>query len=142
MNPVLITGSRGYTARSLMSDVLDKLDRSTLLIHGGAKGADKLCTSLAMELGFPRPHVVRPDYEYWVNQIGRPAGYRVAPTKRNELMLDGKISEDSDISPELIPQLVLAFFVEPVETGGTARCVEQARLRQIPVLRFSSSEPF
>jgi hypothetical protein len=139
---VLLTGSRAWTDRDMMKSVMLSYPLTTLFVHGGAGGADKLCTSLALALGFPKPHVVRPDYDYWVAKIGNGAGHKVAPTKRNELMLDGRIKEEGQVYPDLIPQEVIAFFVEPVETGGTARCVEQARLREIPVLRFSPYGPF
>jgi len=134
--PVLLTGTREWTNKELLIEVLDPYSRDTLFIHGGAKGLDSLANSVCLSLGFVKPHVVRPEYKYWIAKIGA-AGGKIAPMKRNCLMLDGKTSEEGTVHPSLCPNLVLAFFLMKKETGGTAHCVAEARKRQIPILRYT-----
>lgn len=133
---VLITGSRSWEDVETMRNVLLGFPRDTQFIHGGAQGADVLSSLILKELGFPDPHVVRPEYGYWKSKIGPKAGGRVAPLKRNELMLDGKTTEEGPVDASLIPDLVLSFFMNEEETGGTAACVKEARKRGISVQKF------
>ncbi len=129
---VLLTGSRSWTDKEYVRQVLEPYPRQTQFIHGGAKGLDSLAHSLLLEMGFVKPHVVRPEYDYWRDKIGR-AGFKVAPRKRNNLMLDGKTNEEGSVEPSLVPDLVISFFMNEEETGGTAHCTSEARLKGIPI---------
>jgi hypothetical protein len=119
-----------------MREALDPYDRkTTFLIHGGAKGGDAMAHRLWREMGFvTEPHVVRPEYDYWVAKIGKPAGYKVAPTKRNGLMVDGKLTEEGDVDASLIPDLVLAFYITKDCSGGTWDCHQKALKAKILVI--------
>jgi hypothetical protein len=134
---VLITGSRSWENIEVMKAALEELPRDAQLIHGGAKGADVMASLIAEMLGFDKkPHIVRPEYSYWKEKLGPKIGGRVAPLKRNVLMLEGKITEEGPVDPSLIPDLVLAFFMTDEETGGTAACVSEARKRNMPVTKY------
>lgn len=137
---VLVTGSRDWEDLETLETVLRALPKGTQLIHGGALGADVATTLLADAVGLPKPLVVRPEYDYWKEKIGPRAGGKVAPLKRNELMLDGKQTEEGESDPRLIPSFVIAFFMTDKETGGTARCVKEARKRGIPVVKFQADQ--
>jgi hypothetical protein len=152
---ILITGSRQFTNVEVMRAVLIEVPRDALIIHGGADGADVLSSVIMYDLEFQRPpHVVRPDYNYWIDyytnkiavksgqpygpKLGRKLGGLRAPQHRNEWMLDGKVNEEGSSDPSLVPDLVLAFFISEEETGGTTHCVREARKRQIPIVSFNS----
>lgn len=49
---VLVTGSREWTDRNAIQDCLLNHREGTVLIHGGCRGADKLCGAVGKELGF------------------------------------------------------------------------------------------
>jgi hypothetical protein len=138
--PVLVTGSRSWTDANKIKSVIRLAvevykGEEIFIIHGGALGADCLANMACRDLGITT-HIVRPEYDYWKAKIGW-AGYKVAPLRRNELMLDGKIIEEGPVEPSLVPVLVLAFNLNGSTTGGTAHCIGEAKKREIPVLEFT-----
>ena len=87
---VLITGGRNFAGRALMWSTLDRLHAEhhfTLLIHGDARGADRLAGEWARERGI---EVLACPADW--KRYGRGAG-----PKRNRQMLDER------------PDLVVAF---------------------------------
>jgi hypothetical protein len=132
---VLLTGSRAWTDKDVLFDIFDPWPRQTQFIHGGAKGLDSLAHSALLHLGFVKPHVVRPEYDLWKEKIGT-WGYKRAPRERNILMLDGRTTHEGTVHNNLIPEMVLAFFMGYDETGGTGHCVKEARKRSIPVKKY------
>ena len=127
---ILLSGTRQWTDKEYIRWALEGFPRTTQFIHGGAKGLDTLAHEVATELGFPEPIIVRPEYDYWFKKIGK-AGFKVAPNKRNVLMLEGKKTEEGSVDPSQIPFKVLAFFIGDKESGGTGNCVKEARKRNI-----------
>lgn len=112
---VLVTGGRGYDDAVAVWEALDALHRAegiALVIHGAAKGADRLGALWAKGRGVPDdPHPAawrRPD-----GTTDKGAGLR-----RNLEMLD------------LAPDAVVAF---PGGTG-TGHCVDNARRRGLRVI--------
>lgn len=112
---ILVCGSRSWTDRKRIERVLFEYmpeeawaDEPTI-IHGGAKGADRIAGDVAMWAGF------------WVE--AHPANWRkhgkAAGPLRNRAMLDTK------------PDLVIAFQVDG--SRGTQDCIDEARRRGIPV---------
>lgn len=108
---VLVCGSRKYANRWHVYEVLDAAHAAnpiSLIIHGGATGADALAHSWAVE------HDIRWNrYRANWKEYGNPAG-----PMRNQMMLD-----------QAKPDLVVAF---PGGTG-TADMVRKARAANVPV---------
>ena len=107
---VLVTGGRAYRKRAYLYGVLDAIHAATpitLLIEGGANGADALARHWAIARNVP--HLTfQAD---WI-LFGKAAG-----PMRNQRMVNQN------------PDLVVAF---PGDTG-TADCVRKARAKHIEV---------
>ncbi len=113
---ILITGSREWTnGRRIVERLLQEPD-GTVIIEGGAMGADSFAAHAAMALGFKRIEV-RADW----GKYGKSAG-----PIRNRQMLDMK------------PDLVLAFCKN--RSRGTMDCVNEALARKIPVELVDAEE--
>lgn len=112
---VLVCGGRGYADRARVYAVLDELIPS-LVIHGGAQGADRL----AAEWAAVRNRLQKAYRADWAT-YGRAAGYI-----RNQQMLD-----DGE------PELVVAF----PGGRGTADMVRRARAAGVPVREVSDDAP-
>ena len=106
---VLVTGSRKWSDYAAIYDRLAQLPKDSLIIEGGANGADALARTAANRLHFQRVTVKAKWREY-----GRSAG-----TRRNRAMLD------------LQPDLVLGFRIN--QSAGTTDCIDEARRRGIAV---------
>lgn len=107
---VLVTGGRAYKKRETVFTALSRVHTSTpitLLVHGGARGADQYAAQWAVANGVP----VKMYAADW-DKYGRPAG-----TRRNAIML-----------AEAKPDLLVAF---PGGTGTAdmVRRAEKAGLR-------------
>jgi hypothetical protein len=109
---LLVCGGRDFNDRALLDRTLDELHQRTpvsLLIHGGARGADAMAGDWAIAKGIETA-VYRPDW--------RRFGPRAGPL-RNHCMLDeGK------------PDLVVAF----PGGRGTADMIQRARDSGVPAL--------
>lgn len=110
---VLVTGGRDYVDReSALASALD-FERPSLVIQGGARGADAVAREWCRKTGTPCLTV----WALW-QQYGKPAGHI-----RNRVMVDdGK------------PHLVIAA----PGGSGTASCVSLAETAGIPVHRLVS----
>lgn len=115
---VVVSGSRGWTDVEKMREILGLLPEGTLIVHGGAPGADRMAGSLAIKLGLSSPIV----YPALWKQHGNAAGHI-----RNALMLD-----------EEKPDLVIAFW--DGESPGTKGMMELARKRDIEVWEIRSPD--
>ena len=111
-NIVLVTGSRYWTNRQTIHDTLKELPKDTLIIQGGARGADTLAREVAEELGLE----VKTFKAEW-DKYGRSAG-----PIRNQRMLD-----------ETHPSLVLVFHSDIEHSKGTKDMVERVRKTAIPI---------
>ena len=59
---VLCTGSREFQSLALVKGELDRLERPTIVMHGGAKGADRLVSqAIQGEFNPDRPRNQKPD---------------------------------------------------------------------------------
>jgi len=109
MLTVVVTGGRDYADREVVFKTLDKLHAAhhvTLLVEGGASGADALASAWARERKVPTKRV-KADWDRHGNAAG---------PIRNKQMLE-----------RFKPDVVVAF-----EGGaGTADCVEQSVTRGI-----------
>jgi hypothetical protein len=106
---VLVCGSRDWLDERAIYERLRRFAIGTVLLHGDARGADRLAAGVGRLLGF----VVRAFPADW-DRHGKKAGIL-----RNLAMLDEQ------------PDLVLAFRVNG--SRGTTHTIEAARRRGIPV---------
>ncbi len=115
---VIVCGDRkwgdgaGGAAYRKVRFVLEQLPKGTVIIEGGANGADTMGKNVAQELGFlVVEYPANWDYQH-----------RAAGQIRNVAMLsDGK------------PDLVLAFHSNIKQSKGTAHMVERARKAGVKV---------
>lgn len=115
MTRVIVCGGRDYYDQDRAFAVLDKLHAEagiSLIIEGGARGADHLAMSWAAER-----HVPRERYEAdWENQ-----GSFAGPARNKRMLDEGK------------PDLVIAF----PGGRGTADMVRKARRAGVEVVEIS-----
>jgi hypothetical protein len=119
---VLVCGSRDWVDRAPIERELRKLSSGTIIIHGGARGADTIAGEVAKELGF----VVRCYPADW-DKYGRGAGPR-----RNALML----IKEHRLPDDLIHK-VLAFSKDFENSRGTKDMMQKSTAKSIPVEAFS-----
>ena len=116
---VLITGGRSFEKRSLLTEALDRLHQErgiTTLIHGAAKGADRLAGEWAESRGI---EVIANPAEW--RRYGRAAG----PIRNKQMLAEHK------------PDVVVAF---PGSTG-TANMVSIAEKAGVEVVRINATDP-
>ena len=106
---VLVCGSRSFTDRKKIHARLSVFPSDTLIINGGAIGADSLADTIARDLKM-NTLIIRPMWD----KYGKSAGII-----RNNQMLD------------MGPDLVIAFY--DGVSRGTAYTINEARRRNIPV---------
>jgi hypothetical protein len=111
MMRILVCGGRDYDDRTKVFETLDTL-KPSVIIEGGARGADWIAATWGMENRVPR---MRFDADWQTH--GKAAG-----PIRNQLMLD-----------QGNPDLVLAF----PGGKGTADCVRRARAAGIEVMEVA-----
>jgi hypothetical protein len=112
---VLVCGSRDWTDWEAIGAVLtdhpifDRPEEDVTIIHGDARGADRLAANIAEGLGY--------------RVVAFPADWKAEPRKagilRNVVMLDER------------PDLVIAF--QQNGSRGTQHTIDEARRRGIPV---------
>lgn len=112
---VLVCGSRNWTNTSAVHRELVKLPPGTKIIHGGARGADRIAGVTAAKLGLS----VKVFWANW-DEYGRAAGFI-----RNKQMIDET------------PDLVIAFTENLATSRGTADTVRRARSKEIETLVFN-----
>lgn len=113
---VLICGDRNWTDIKRIRQVVKKLAPS-LIIEGGAKGADTIASQVGEELGIP----VKEFAAYWV-KYGRAAG----PIRNTKMLKKGK------------PELVVAFHNDIENSKGTKNMLMQAKEAGIPTRLYTS----
>lgn len=106
---VLVCGSRSWKDGKAIRKRLSELPRSTIILHGGARGADMLADAAARGLGMSVMEY-KPDF----NRYGRGA-----PLVRNVIMLEEK------------PDLVIAFW--DGKSTGTQHVIDNAMKKGIAV---------
>lgn len=110
---VIVTGSRNWTDRKTLFDRLDAVHQATpitLLVQGGARGADHLAFQWAVERG-----ITWDQFDADWRQYGKAAGMR-----RNREMLDNYPAAN-----------VEAFPIG--DSVGTRGCIREAQKRRMSV---------
>ncbi len=120
MGRVLVCGSRNWRDPDAIEERINRLPQGTIVIHGGAPGADQMAGSAAGSRGL-HSAVVRPLWR--VGDRGALVNGR-AGFERNAAMLD------------LEPELVIAF--QRGHSAGTQDTIEEAERRGIPVERHAA----
>src|SRR6478735_4722343 len=101
---VIVCGDRNWRDYWAIYDVLNRLDRSSVIIHGAARGADQMAGIIGKNLGF---EVISVPAEW--DKHGRAAG-----PIRNKKMLD------------MAPDLVIAFHEDIRNSKGTKNMLDIA----------------
>lgn len=105
---VLVCGSRSWDDPDEIRKVLERLPRESVVVHGGARGADRMADTIARSLGLQVE-----EYKADWGRHGRAAGF-----VRNRLMIDTK------------PDLVVAFW--DGRSTGTEHTLRLAGRLRIP----------
>ena len=117
---LLVCGDRNWSDWAAIVAVLRKLDpKNTLLVTGGARGADAIAERAGKALGFEARVVMPADWD----RFGRSAG----PRRNGEMLrviLAGAPEHD---------RLVIAFHDNIAESKGTANMVKKARRAGVAV---------
>lgn len=111
---VLICGDRNWSDRGRIREVLSELPANTVVVHGGAKGADSLAGEVAEELGFATRV-----YPY-IGALGRAGG----PARNRQMAED---------NPDTA--LVIAFHPDLAKSKGTANMVKVVAPKHLPRAR-------
>lgn len=91
-NIVLVTGGRTYSNREFLFNYLDKLHAIkpiSLIVHGGATGADDLAGQWAMSRGVPiwMFHITKEDWERYGNRAGKVRNRHMLQTSKPDLIV-------------------------------------------------------
>lgn len=103
---VLCCGDRDWADHEAIRRRLSKLPKSTIIIEGECRGADRICKAIAKSLGFE----IDPYPAKW-NLYGRSAG----PIRNQQMLDEGK------------PELVIAFHSNLAKSKGTLNMITKAR---------------
>ena len=114
---VIVCGSRHWTDRKRIADRLREFVAHTTIVHGGARGADRIAGEEAKKRGL-KVEVHPANWE----RYGRAAG----PIRNHKMA-------------ELGADLCIAFLKD--NSPGTRNMIEQARKFEIPVEIIQSDKP-
>ena len=111
-NRVLVCGSRLWADRVAVARRLAQLPRDTVIIHGGARGADTIAgyTARAFDLTVE-------EYPADWKRNGKAAG----PIRNQRMLTEGR------------PSIVIAFHEDPRLGRGTADMVRRAKAAGLPI---------
>jgi len=118
---VLICGDRNYKDWMKVREYLDTISRTTIIIHGGAKGADSIAGNLGKYLNMK---VIKYSADW--DKYGNAAGIL-----RNQQMLD-----------EEHPDLIVYFHKDLENSKGTKDMVTRAINNKIEVINGETGEPY
>ena len=111
---VLVCGDREWTHETTIRRRLQQLPRDATIVHGAARGVDRLAAVIARRLGWSAEQIEAFPAEW--DRLGTSAGPR-----RNQAMLNSGID------------LVLAFHNDLTQSKGTADMVRRAQAAGVPV---------
>ena len=115
MFKVLVCGSRDYTDRIKMVNIMSSLSPAVTIIEGGARGADIMAREIAEKWGWK---VI--EFPANWDLYGKKAG----PIRNKQMLVEGK------------PDLVLAFYSAKEKSKGTKNMVEQAQKAGVRVIEY------
>lgn len=121
----VVTGSRNWTAREPIHARLSQLPATTVVRHGGARGADAITDGVCKDLGISVDAIkadwrVKPGTPPWriKHWHGQPYDSQAGFARNDELVqwLAAQVGE----------RIVLAFADDLAESHGSADCVQRA----------------
>lgn len=115
---VLICGSRDFFNKKLIEDNIKGFPPDTVIIQGGARGADTLAKQIAEQHGFSCIEFAADWAKY-----GKAAG----PIRNGQMLKEGK------------PDIVYAFYTDYEGSKGTRNMVDQAIRAGITVYEYDSA---
>ena len=118
---VLVCGSRTWNSIPEIASTIERLPKGSVIIHGGAPGADSIAAACAEVAGLEALAFPVTDADW--TEAGKGAGPR-----RNKKMLD-----------EGGPSLVIAFLDTDVESRGTHHMMHLAESYGVRVLTIKKS---
>ena len=118
---ILICGDRNYKDWVKVQEYLNTISRTTVIIHGGARGADSLAGNLATSL---KMKVIKFPADW--DKYGKAAG-----VLRNQQMLD-----------EGYPDLVVYFHKDLEKSRGTKDMVTKAVNNNIKTINGETGESY
>jgi hypothetical protein len=124
---VIVTGSRGWSDRYFIAGVLAELPGGTTIVHGSAKGADKLAAQEAQKLGL----LLEPHPAEWA--LHDREGLTCLPCSCSEAAPHCKFAgfRRNEHMASLGADLCIAFW--DGRSSGTADMMERAAKHGIPV---------
>jgi sugar (pentulose or hexulose) kinase len=108
----MVTGSRSWDDAAAIEEQLRKVPPGSIIVHGGAPGADTLAAEIADRLGLKTE-------SHPIDRSQGRAATRAAGIARNQRMIDTQ------------PDAVLAFHRD--NSPGTQDAIERARQAGIPL---------
>ncbi len=119
---LLITGSRNFDDYNVLKQTIEDVqkmqgEKITILLHGGAKGADLLAQNWADENNIST-QIIKPDYEKYNGKI--------APLMRNKELVK-------------LADCTLAFYTKN-RTGGTWYTSQKTIASQKPLYEYLTSK--
>lgn len=115
---ILVCGSRDWTDSNTIYQKLSRYPDNTIIIHGAARGADRLAGAAAKCLGMP---VVEFPADW--DRYGRAAG----PIRNQQMLDEGK------------PDLVIACSDDLENSKGTKDMVTRSLKAKLPVIYLTST---
>lgn len=119
---ILITGSRNWANINLVRYALSKFTGDVTLVHGDARGADRIAGDIGTELGFN----VKKYPANW-EKYGKSAG----PIRNSEMLEKEHLPGDSI-------QLVIAFHEDFYNSKGTKNMIR--KVHDAKIMHFIVSE--
>jgi hypothetical protein len=137
---ILVTGSREFDSPAIIRVALTKATADQpgphTLVHGNAKGADRLASRIARSLGW----TIEPHPADWQRECTDKCKHRGGRRTRDDgstwCPSAGAIRNAQMC--ELGADLVLAFYARGAKNAGTTDCVKSAGKYEIPVRRFTA----
>lgn len=113
---ILVCGSRYWSDKNRVYNALKDYPKDTIIITGGARGADSIAHQQAILLGLTS-NVYMANWKLY--------GLSAGPRRNQEMLDSGK------------PDLVIAFHENLKESKGTSDMVKRAGKNRIPVKLIS-----
>lgn len=134
---ILITGSREFASAATIRAALAKATAHQpgphTLVHGDAKGADRMAAGIARGLGW----AIEPHPADWQRECTEHCNHRGRRTRGDGSSWCPSAGAVRNAQMcRLGADLCLAFYARGAANKGTGDCVKQAGKNEIPVRRF------